>query len=197
MNRYLSLTILSIWSGISIAQDEPASPQTTPEAPPTVEVAMSDDALQRSNFVVALINKNDRVRDPFGMAMDPANMRETVIANAYDELEETPTLTSSSLKTALEGLPITGIYPKGQMIVIGARTFKPGNQFGMQLEELTIRLRFEGIRGTEVYFKDMDTQETSSVTFNPKPASFEPITKGSKPQLGEGIVPMNDLFIVN
>jgi hypothetical protein len=83
------------------------------------------------------------------------------------------------------------------MIVLGARTFEVGGQFGMKIQDLTIRLRFEGIRNGEIFFKDMETREVTSIPFNPRPSEFEPIAKGSKREPGQGISAMRDLFIAN
>lgn len=196
------LTVLAASLAISPAQEgAPGSGPTpaAPQAPPAAkETSAAKIVHQRSDFIVAKVKSTTRVRDPFGMVMDPTNAIESNLADQYDDIEETPTLNNSSLKNALQTLPITGVYPKRQTIVLGARAFQKGGEFGMKLEELTIRLRFEGIKGSEVYFKDMDTQEVATVDFNPKPAEFEPITKSNKSQpRGNGIVPMNDLFIVN
>jgi hypothetical protein len=67
----------------------------------------------------------------------------------------------------------------------------------MKLQELTIRLRFEGIRGKNAYFKDMETQEISFINYNPLPTEFEPLKRESAQERGMGIIPMNELFIVN
>lgn len=162
------------------------------------ETAKALEFLERAEFAVAMVRDNKRALDPFGLPMDPANAIATpILADQYSELDEVPVLNNSSLKSALETLPISGIYPDKHLIVLGARSFRPGEVFGMKLEELTIRLRFEGIKGTSVYFKDMDTQEVSSVDFNPRPKEFEPIVRGAKPGPIDGIQPMGDLFIVN
>lgn len=178
----------------------PASAAVAPAAPGEsgVESGQKLDFLKRANLVSAKLLEDKRVIDPFGMLMDPANVQEVpVVAEEYEEVEETPVLTNSSLKTALLTLPITGIYPQRGLIVIGARSFKVGGQLGMKLQDLTIRLRFEGVRGSEVFFKDMETQEIASIPFNTRPKEFEPLTNSSSHPLGAGIIPMNELFIVN
>ncbi|MEM6277920.1 MAG: hypothetical protein AAF733_00475 [Verrucomicrobiota bacterium] len=156
------------------------------------------DFVARAESTIDRILSNSRQVDPFGLAMDPTNMMETSrIADQYEDMEDTPVITNSALKNALQTLPITGIYPQQHTIVLGARTFKKGGIFGMKLEELTIRLRFEGVKGGSLYFKDLDTQEIATVEFNSKPAEFEPITSGSQAPRGKGIVPMDELYIVN
>lgn len=168
--------------------------------PPGVQPDSGDniDFVQRSNFIISKIRNNFRQLDPFGMPMDPTNPAESpALATQYEEIEEAPVLTNSSLKSALKTLPISGIYPNKSMIVIGARSFSRGDQFGMKFEELTIRLRFEGLRGHQIYFKDLDTQEVASVDFSPTPKEFEPITSNSSAPKSDGIVPMDSLFIVN
>jgi hypothetical protein len=67
----------------------------------------------------------------------------------------------------------------------------------MKLQDLTIRLRFEGIREGEIFFKDTETSEVTSLPYRVLPPEFEPMVKGTKQAPGEGILPMNDLFIVN
>jgi hypothetical protein len=189
--------------GTDDAASTPGSPApATPgsgETPPGAGGNTSKvDFLQRSNLILARLLENERPMDPFGLVMDPANAKAApVLADQYEEVEQTPQLNSSSLKNALLTLPITGIYPKRGMIVLGARSFEVGGQFGMKLQDLTIRLRFEGIRGGEIFFKDMETREVTSIPFNPRPAEFEPIAKGAKLQPGQGISGMNDLFIAN
>ncbi|MAS95818.1 MAG: hypothetical protein CMO55_21655 [Verrucomicrobiales bacterium] len=199
--------LITISTAIAMIASPAFAQEATPPTPQGAEVEPATPAestgtakivQQRADFVVAKVNSNSRVRDPFGMIMDPTNTVENGLADQYAEEEETVVLNNSSLKNALQDLPITGVYPNRQMIVLGARAFSKGGQFGMKLDELTIRLRFEGIKGSEVYFKDMDTQEVATVDFNPKPKEFEAITKDTKNKpRGNGILPMNDLFIVN
>jgi hypothetical protein len=156
------------------------------------------DFIARSNFIFAKLMKSTRSMDPFGQQMDPANAKESpMLAEQYAEIEETPTLNNSSLKSALLTLPITGVYPQRNLIVIGARSFAAGGQFGMKLQELTIRLRFEGVRGKQIFFKDMETQEVTSIEFDPRPQEFEPLTNAGPQPLGSGIVSMKELFIAN
>ncbi len=177
--------------------DNPATPPGTPSSPGAAP-EKGLDYLQRSNLILTMILENERAVDPFGLVMDPANAKSTpVLAEQYKEEEEPTVLNSSSLKSALMSLPITGVYPKKEVVVIGARAFPVGGQFGMKLQELTIRLRFEGIRGGEIYFKDMETREITSVPFNVRPAEFEPLNKESKPETGAGISSMGELFIAN
>ncbi len=154
--------------------------------------------LERSNLILAKLQENKRPTDPFGFSMDPANAQEApALAEQYEEVkEETPVLNNSSLKTALLTLPITGIYPQRGIVVIGARSFPVGGEFGMKLQELTIRLRFEGIKGTDVFFKDLETQEVTSIPFNALPAEFEPLTNSGQ-SMGAGIHKMSELYIAN
>ena len=67
----------------------------------------------------------------------------------------------------------------------------------MIFEGLTIRLRFEGVKGQSLYFKDMDTEEVTFIDFNPLPKGFERMTNKAEPRQSQGIVPMSDLFIVD
>ena len=194
----------------AISQEPPPAPEED-LVPPTIPDEMSTEerlasektqeieAIRRSKFVLSKIRNNVRAVDPFGMFMDPANSESSaMLADQYSEPEEqTQALTESSLKKALESLPITGFYPQKRMLVIGARTLQLGGQFGMKLDELTIRLRFEAIRGESLYFRDIDTQEVTSIDFNARPKEFERITDSPKPAPGRGIVPMNELFIVD
>tara|TARA_R110000850_G_scaffold130654_1_gene251225 strand:- start:1534 stop:2166 length:633 start_codon:yes stop_codon:yes gene_type:complete len=178
----------------------PPAPGQAPDETVAEQIDRSEEIefIQRSNFVLAKIRTNSRQVDPFGLFMDPTNTSDSRnLADQYSDIEETPVLNQSSLKSALGTLPISGIYPERKVVVLGARSLTPGGQFGMKLEELTIRLRFEGIKGKSVFFKDMDTQEVASVEFNPLPAEFEPISDTSTHSLGQGIVPMSELFIVN
>lgn len=156
------------------------------------------DFLQRSNLVLGKLLDNQRSVDPFGMVMDPGSSTVApVLADQYEEVPEATTVSNSALKNALMSLPITGVYPSKGLIVIGARSFPVGGQFGMRLQDLTIRLRFEGIRGGEVFFQDLETREITSIPYDARPAEFEPLRKGGKLATGNGIVPMNDLYIAN
>jgi hypothetical protein len=177
------------------------APAAVPPGLPDAKTADSGkkvDFLQRSNLILAKLLESERAVDPFGLTMDPANAKAVpVLADQYEEVAETTVVNNSMLKNALLTLPLTGVYPQKEVIVIGARSFNVGGQFGMKLQDLTIRLRFEGIRDGEIFFKDMETREVTSVPFNPLPAEFEPMVKGAKQPRGSGIVPMNDLFIAN
>jgi len=196
----IALVSLVATGAISQEPDGPAMPMRPPGAPGSdvMEALPNLDFLQRSSSILAKIRDNERQIDPFGLPMDPTNAVDTLASSdEFEDIKESPLLNASAFKTALQGLPISGIYPRGQTVVIGARSFDRGDQFGLKLEELTIRLRVEGIKGTLIFFKDMDTQEVASVEFNPRPVEFEPIVKGSKQPTAKGIIPMNDLFIVN
>lgn len=186
-------------AGSGLPLPPPTPNETTTEEGDESEQAQDIDMVRRSNFILSKIRDNDRAIDPFGMLMDPANpLPVTEVADQNDEVEEQiQPLNSSSLKKALESLPITGSYPQKQMVVIGARTLLPGSQFGMIFEGLTIRLRFEGIKGQSLYFTDMDTEEVTFIDFNPLPKEFERMTKMAEPRPSQGIVPMSDLFIVD
>jgi hypothetical protein len=182
----------------------PAATNAPGTPPPGVGVAKAAedsrkvDFLQRSNLILAKLLDSERVVDPFGLSMDPANAKEApVLADQYEEEKEATVVNNSMLRNALLTLPITGIYPQQEKIVIGARTFLLGDQFGMKLQDLTIRLRFEGIREGEIFFKDTETSEVTSLPYRVLPPEFEPMVKGTKQAPGEGILPMNDLFIVN
>jgi len=223
-NMRHSLLILSLALATSpLLTQQAAANEVTPTAPNAIGTAPPDagiagnnganandgagdtassselDFIARANFIFAKLMKNTRAMDPFGQQMDPANAKESpMLAEQYSDVEETPALNNSSLKSALSTLPITGVYPQRNVIVIGARSFSPGGQFGMKLQELTIRLRFEGVRGKEIFFKDMETQEITSIEFNPMPQEFEPLTNAGRPTTpGTGIVSMNELFIAN
>lgn len=166
------------------------------EKPPGEDSEIGDIA--RSSLIAAKILSDQRFLDPFGMAMDPANRAEVAsLAENYEETEETPTLNNSALRNALGRLPITGVYPGRQVVVVGPRAFERGQQIGLRAEGITLRLRFEGIYNRLVYFRDMETNEVTSVEFNPLPPEFEPIRPGSKREPGEGIHAMNSLFIAN
>lgn len=208
MKLIFSAILVSLTTALPLLGQTPAasnpptleSPDT--EADPDEKLAKPNttnlEFVERSNSIVSKIVQNERLVDPFGFAMDPSNMSTApALSDQYEDAEEIPVLNASAFKTAIEGLPISGIYPKRQTVVIGARSFAKGQQFGMKLEELTIRLRVEGIKGSSIYFKDMDTQEIASFDFNPKPVEFEPIKRGMKQPRGAGIVPMDELFIVN
>jgi hypothetical protein len=179
----------------------PDAPKALPSDLPGQEAGSESqkvDFLQRSNLILAKLLESERVVDPFGLVMDPGNAKEApLLADQYEEEKETTVINNSMLRNALLTLPITGVYPQQEKIVIGARSFGIGGQFGMKLQDLTIRLRFEGIRGGEIFFKDMETSEVTSLPYNVLPAEFEPIVKGSKRAPGQGIVPMNDLYIAN
>ncbi|MBP6600573.1 MAG: hypothetical protein KA250_02135 [Verrucomicrobiales bacterium] len=215
MKLLFTLLLLGATSTTALTGQDASPPTTVPE-PKTLEVpgqtstgpedpgsplAPTDEKLgflARSNFIFGKILENHRSVDPFGFTMDPGSTSlAPVLADQYKEIEETPVLNNSSLKSALMTLPITGIYPHQNRIVIGARSFSAGGQFGMKLQELTIRLRFEGIRGKNAYFKDMETQEISFINYNPLPTEFEPLKRESAQERGMGIIPMNELFIVN
>ena len=186
-------------AGSALPFPPPMLNETSPKEGNESEQAQDIETVRRSNFILSKIRDNDRAIDPFGMLMDPANpLPVAEVADENDEFEEqSQTLTSSSFKKALESLPITGFYPQTQIVVIGARTLPPGSQFGMIFEGLTIRLRFEGVKGQSLYFKDMDTEEVTFIDFNPLPKGFERMTNKAEPRQSQGIVPMSDLFIVD
>lgn len=175
-----------------------SDPSHTPDGAAGGPAPAQISYLQRSNLILAKLLDNERAVDPFGLVMDPANtVSAPSLANQYEEVDEPTVVNNSMLKDALLTLPITGVYPGREVLVLGARTFPVGGEFGMKLQDLTIRLRFEGIRGGELFFKDMETREVTSIPFNPRPAEFEPLVKGSKREPGSGILPMGDLFIAN
>ncbi|MBU6179091.1 MAG: hypothetical protein KGR69_05470 [Verrucomicrobia bacterium] len=193
-------------TGGEVAVASPAVPTVPPggtgavassENPSDATAPKKLDFLQRSNLILAKILENIRPTDPFGMPMDPANAPAIAEPTPYEEAEAPATVDSSALKDALRSLPITGVYPRRQILVLGPRTFRNGGEFGMKIDETTIRLRFDGIRDGEIFFTDMDTREAVSIPFNAKPTEFEPMGDQGKPAPGAGISSMNDLFIAD
>ncbi|MEC5127946.1 hypothetical protein VSU19_14365 [Verrucomicrobiales bacterium BCK34] len=172
----------------------PGEPQPD-DADPTTN---SFSRLERTSMILSKIRDNERVVDPFGLPMDPGGLPSgSILADQYDEIVEEREVSETSLASALQELTLTGAYPTNQKIVLGARSFVKGDEFGMRFGELTLRIRFEGIEKKKVYFRDMDTKELAFLNFNPKPIEFEPMFKNSHLSTPEGITSMKNLFIVN
>lgn len=154
--------------------------------------------LQRPNLILAKLLDSTRAMDPFGMPMDPSSIQATSsLAEQYHEEDTSTQLDNSAFKTALLSLPITGVYTDKKILVLGARSFPVGGQFGMKVQDMTIRLRFEGIRKGELFFKDMETKEIASIPFQTLPAEFEPLRKGEPNEIASGIQRMSGLYIAN
>ncbi|MDF1740141.1 MAG: hypothetical protein P1U86_13345 [Verrucomicrobiales bacterium] len=172
------------------------SPADLPDTPEAEAGAFS--RLERTSMILSKIRDNERVVDPFGLPMDPGGLPSgSILADQYDEIVEEREVSETSLASALQELTLTGAYPTNQKIVLGARSFVKGDEFGMRFGELTLRIRFEGIEKKKVYFRDMDTKELAFLNFNPKPIEFEPMFKNSHLSTPDGITSMNNLFIVN
>lgn len=178
------------------AEGKEGVPPGVSEAP--TSGAQSISTYERTNMAVAKIRDNERAVDPFGLPMDPGGIPDgSMLADQYAEIVEVRETSATSLSSALQQLTLTGAYPADQKIVVGPRSFKRGDEFGMRFGELTLRIRFEGIEERKVYFRDMDTKEMAFLDFNARPQEFEPIYNNSQLSTPDGIDAMNKLFIVN
>ncbi len=173
--------------------------KASPDQPDSPDAEFNSfSSLERTSMILSKIRDSKRVVDPFGLPMDPGGLPNgSVLADKYDEIVVEREVSETSLASALQQLTLTGAYPTAQKVVLGPRSFKKGESFGMRFGELTLRIRFEGIQKKKVYFRDMDTKELAFLDFNPIPKEFEPMFKNSHLTTPKGIDPMNKLFIVN
>lgn len=170
-------------SGVEVAE---GSEEVAPPAPA--------EAL-RMGKIRERIRMNSRVLDPFGFFMTsgkkaPEFLFEPEEVPADEEQERPP---SGLTSRAVGALPLTGIYPSKNQIVVRGRPYEAGASLSIQLEGVMVNLNFVGLEPGGIRFRDADTGEevvrpvrtaTWALPANAR-ASDRPEEKGIFPRSGQ------------
>lgn len=157
----------------------------------------SREALRMSG-IQEKIRMNSRVLDPFGFPMTsekkaPDFVLEPEEAQVEEEQERPP---SGLTSRAVGALPLTGIYPSKNQIVVRGRLYQEGASLPIQIEGILVNLVFVTITAEGVHFRDSDTGEevvrpfrTGAFILRRKaPSSDPPEEKGIFPR--SGVIPI-------
>lgn len=142
-------------SGFVLAQDRPDLSRTEQDGDSVGEL--------RSGLLIEKIDGNPRNVDPFGLPMMPDKnvpVEEPVVAVEEEPVEgpDGPELKEFAIRAA-EKIPLTGVYPGRQMLVVKGRLLDAGKTIVVRVENVEITLQFLGLNEDGIHFRDVDTGE--------------------------------------
>ncbi len=138
-----------------LAQDRPDVSRTEQDRDLTGEL--------RTGIIIEKIDGNLRNVDPFGLPMMP-DKNVPVEDPGPTEKEEPvegpngPELKEFAIRAA-EKIPITGVYPDRQVLVVKGRLMDAGKSIVVRVENVEITLKFLGLNDDGIHFRDVDTGE--------------------------------------
>lgn len=189
---FLSLSFLMSVPGQESAPDVPVVEDSRGGTSP-----VSGEALRMSR-IQEKIRMNSRVLDPFGFSMTSGKKApEFVVEPEEVPVEEEQERPPSGLTSrAVGALPLTGIYPSKNQIVVRGRPYEAGASLSILIESVMVNLIFVLIEPGGIRFRDADTGEevvrpvrTAAFILPEKvPSSVPPEAKGIFPR--SGIIPI-------
>ncbi len=148
----------------------------------------------RMSRILEKIRMNSRLIDPFGFSMTSVKKVPEFIIEPEEAQDENvqERLPSGLTSRAVGLLPLTGIYPSKNQIVVRGRPYQAGSSIPVQIEGVMVNLIFVLIEPDGVRFRDADTGEevlrpirTRAFILPGKESSLEsPEAKGIFPRLG-------------
>lgn len=162
------------------------------------ETAALPSEVLRMSRIREKIRMNSRLIDPFGFSMTSEKKApEFIIEPAEEQDENEQERPPSGLTSRAVGLlPLTGIYPSKNQIVVRGRPYQAGASIPVQIEGVIVNLIFLLIEPDGIRFRDADTGEevlrpvrTRAFILPGKDSSLEsPEAKGIFPR--SGVIPI-------
>jgi hypothetical protein len=140
---------------LALAQDRPDASRTEQDRDLTGEL--------RTGMIIEKIDGNLRNVDPFGLPMMPDKNVPVEDPGATEKEEPVEGPNGPALKEfairAAEKIPITGVYPDRQVLVVKGRLMDAGKSIVVWVENVDITLKFLGLNEDGIHFQDVDTGE--------------------------------------
>jgi len=162
------------------------------------ETAALPSEVLRMSRIREKIRMNSRLIDPFGFSMTSEKKAPEFIIEPEEEQDENEQERPPSGLTsrAVGLLPLTGIYPSKNQIVVRGRPYQAGSSIPVQIEGVIVNLIFLLIEPDGIRFRDADTGEevlrpvrTRAFILPGKDSSSEsPEAKGIFPR--SGVIPI-------
>jgi hypothetical protein len=162
------------------------------------ETAALPSEVLRMSRIREKIRMNSRLIDPFGFSMTSEKKAPEFIIEPEEEQDENEQERPPSGLTsrAVGLLPLTGIYPSKNQIVVRGRPYQAGSSIPIQIEGVMVNLIFLLIEPDGIRFRDADTGEevlrpvrTRAFILPGKDSSLEsPEAKGIFPR--SGVIPI-------
>ena len=162
------------------------------------ETAALPSEVLRMSRIREKIRMNSRLIDPFGFSMTSEKKAPEFIIEPEEEQDENEQERPPSGLTsrAVGLLPLTGIYPSKNQIVVRGRPYQAGSSIPVQIEGVMVNLIFLLIEPDGIRFRDADTGEevlrpvrTRAFILPGKDSSLEsPEAKGIFPR--SGVIPI-------
>lgn len=147
-----------------------------PPPPPEMNRASSrflppEKQAQFVSNMSAKLSMSQRANDPFCRPQDPD-------AQPAIQPSATNTNTGVSVKATpfseiVNRLKINTIMPGEKRFLIGERSFRQGEEMKLHYRMRPIRTRIESIKGSQIVFRNLDTDETAVLGVNLMPAGMQ------------------------
>lgn len=140
---------------LALAQDRPDVSRTEQDRDLTGEL--------RTGMIIEKIDGSLRNVDPFGLPMMPDKTVPVEDSGATEKEEPVEGPNGTKLREfairAADKIPITGVYPERQVLVVKGRLMEAGKSIVVRVENLEITLKFLGLNEDGIHFQDVDTDE--------------------------------------
>ncbi len=199
--RCLSFVVISIPCFLSlqtvfpVQSQETASGAQVAEGPEEGTPPAPVEAL-RMGRIQERIRMNSRVLDPFGFSMTSGKKApEFVVEPEEEPIDEEQERPPSGLTSrAVEILPLTGIYPSKNQIVVRGRPYQAGASLSIQLEGVMLRLVFVSLEPGGIRFRDADTGEEVVRQVRSAPSVLPRNARSQGPPEEKGIFPRSGVI---
>ena len=152
--RIAALTVVS--AAISYAQEQaPGNTIEVVEKQPVEDFSQYSES--RIQEVMEVFQTRDRQIDPFGLSMNPAIAAKLEL-EAPEIAEESAPQIKTTLQEALGRLEITGVLPN-RAIIVGPTQIRLGQEFNLEKDDITFRLKLTAVKLNEVSIHDLETGE--------------------------------------
>ncbi|GAA5484420.1 hypothetical protein [Haloferula sargassicola] len=164
-----------------------SAPEAKDNAPelintPSRNVGLDVEAYLRS--VESSLDMRNRQLDPFGRYQDPNRKAVVQQPLARHTITKARTIPFSD---HVNQLPISGVV-SGKEFLIGARTYRIGDQLTLKIERGELRVQVIAIGSDSVTFQDLASEESATKHLGILPPGME---RGNKQSLPPGFVPLD------
>lgn len=161
----------SLLGGQLAGAQQPPAPAASPQAPQgeapktespakvTAEELEKVSAGERAKMLLGYLSKRERRADFFGLAMDPTKPLAARKVEKVAEPSKPTEIDPSLLQEAVQRIQVTGVLPKRQQAIIGARVAEVGTRIDVRQGEVVFKLRISSISADGVMLQDMETGE--------------------------------------
>ncbi len=190
--QFLVVSSMSLlWVQASLA--EPGKEEGNTEGQENVNEALEAIRAAEHLKVMARIEGQGRLFDPFGLPMTAEGTAMKDISHSSEEEAPSPE-SGDVLQEALDKITVNGVMLGSKSIMLGGRFIRPGKIVNVSHQGIRFRVRFDNVLRDQLRFTDMETGQQVSRSLNVLPSierrlsNYKPpmtvLPSGSSPMQG-------------